>query len=191
MATVPDAGIITAGRLDAWRLLGAVGAGAGMLAGKAAAAAAGAAANAPAPFMPMVAECATCLPSCCSAGWLGAESVEGFGAGEAEAGSREACAAGCSAGFCCARRGCSAPAAEAEAMPSRTTSAGVGGGGGARVAVRRLSSRVTFGVRVKPVAPGTYAAKDRPSSIIRDALSPLAPGLRARCDVRTGGVSRC
>ena len=60
-------------------------------------------------------------------------------------------------------------------MPSRTTSAGFGGGGGARVAVRRLSSRVTFGVRVKPVAPGTYAAKDRPSSIIRDALSPSRP----------------
>ena len=162
MVTVPDAGIITAGRLDALLLLGAVGAGAGMLAGKAAAAAAGAAEDVPAPFM--MAESATCLPTCCSAGWLGAERVEGSGAGEAEAGPREACAAGCSAGFCCVRHGFSAPAAEAEAMPSRTTSAGAGGGGGARVAARRLSSRVIFGVRVKPVAPGT-AAKERHSSI--------------------------
>jgi len=162
MVTVPDAGIITAGRLGALLLLGAVGAGAGMLAGTAAAAAAGAAEDVPAPFM--MAESATCLPTCCSAGWLGAERVEGSGAGEAEAGPREACAAGCSAGFCCVRHGFSAPAAEAEAMPSRTTSAGAGGGGGARVAARRLSSRVIFGVRVKPVAPGT-AAKDRQSSI--------------------------
>jgi len=56
MVTVPDAGIITAGRLGALLLLGAVGAGAGMLAGAAAAAAAGADADVPAPFMPMMAE---------------------------------------------------------------------------------------------------------------------------------------